>query len=62
VAQIAVNAADVHFDASDLMRPTMQTAFYQAVLAYVSDPGRFSDQHQLDGLLADLERVRSLAY
>jgi alpha-glucoside transport system substrate-binding protein len=62
VAQIAVNATDVHFDASDLMRPTMKTAFYQAVLAYVSDPGRFSDQHQLDGLLADLERVRSLAY
>jgi alpha-glucoside transport system substrate-binding protein len=62
VAQIAVNAPDVYFDASDLMRPTMQTAFYQAVLAYVSDPGRFSDPHQLDDLLADLERVRGLAY
>jgi alpha-glucoside transport system substrate-binding protein len=56
VAQIAVDAADVHFDASDLMPTTMQTAFYQAVLAYVSDPGR------LDNLLADLEGVRGLAY
>jgi alpha-glucoside transport system substrate-binding protein len=56
LARIAVGATEVDFDASDLMPTTMQTAFYQAVLAYVSNPGR------LDDLLADLDGVRGLAY
>ncbi len=56
MAQIAVDATDVEFDASDLMPAAMQTAFYQAVLAYIADPGR------LESLLENLEDVRTLTY
>ncbi|GAA3862018.1 ABC transporter substrate-binding protein [Saccharothrix violaceirubra] len=41
------------FDASDLMPPTMRTAFHRAVLEYLADPGR------LDEILANLDEVRA---
>jgi alpha-glucoside transport system substrate-binding protein len=44
------------FDASDLMPPAMSTAFTQAVLRYLIDPGSLPD------LLAGLDQVRAQAY
>lgn len=55
VATTLTNAEDyvMCLDASDVMPAAMSSAFYQAVLAYLRDPGR------LDRLLADLDQVRN---
>ncbi|GAA1250910.1 ABC transporter substrate-binding protein [Kitasatospora nipponensis] len=53
LGQLLADAPAVRFDASDLMPDALRDAFYQAVLAYVSDPS------QLDTLLTDLDRVRA---
>jgi alpha-glucoside transport system substrate-binding protein len=51
------------FDASDLMPTQLGTAFYQAVLRFASDPGRYlADQNALTDLLSQLERERVRAY
>jgi alpha-glucoside transport system substrate-binding protein len=47
------NPTTLSFDASDLMPASIRTAFYQAVLQYVANPG------QLDDILTRLDQVRS---
>jgi alpha-glucoside transport system substrate-binding protein len=56
LASTLTNAKIVRFGASDAMPDAMQSAFYEAVLAYANDPGR------LDSILADLDRVQASAY
>jgi alpha-glucoside transport system substrate-binding protein len=46
------------FDAADLMPSDMQSAFYQAVLEYVNDPG----SGNLTSILASLEAAQERAY
>jgi alpha-glucoside transport system substrate-binding protein len=46
----------VVFDASDMMKNEMNTAFWSAIVNYVNDPS------SLDQILADLEKVRKDAY
>jgi alpha-glucoside transport system substrate-binding protein len=53
IAGILTGQEALCFDASDLMPSTMTTAFYRAVLEYLSDPGR------LDVLLGQLDQVRA---
>ena len=55
-ADILKNAEIVVFDASDMMPGQMNTAFFNAVMSYVENPG------SLDKILQDLERVRGEAY
>jgi alpha-glucoside transport system substrate-binding protein len=53
IATELTGTAPLCFDASDLMPTTMRSAFYRAVLEYLSDPGR------LDLLLGELDQVRT---
>jgi len=46
----------VVFDASDMMKPEMNNAFWSAVVSYVNKPS------DLDKILADLDKVRVDAY
>jgi len=55
-AQILTAADITVFDASDMMPSKMNTAFWSAIVSFVSDPG------QLDDILAELESVRKDAY
>jgi alpha-glucoside transport system substrate-binding protein len=50
-AQLISAAGNLCFDASDLMPPTVSTAFYQAILTYLSNP----TPAVLSGLLAQLD-------
>jgi alpha-glucoside transport system substrate-binding protein len=54
-------ASNLCFDASDLMPPTVSATFYQTLLAYLSDPGRYHDPAALSGLLAPLDTSRAAA-
>jgi alpha-glucoside transport system substrate-binding protein len=56
VAKILTQATNVRFDASDSMPPTMQSAFYNAVLEYLDNPG------QLQAILRGLDQVQRAAY
>jgi alpha-glucoside transport system substrate-binding protein len=56
MAAILVGAKIARFDAGDLMPPAMQSAFWKAVLDYVSNPG------QLDSILANLDKIQADAY
>lgn len=57
VAQIMTNPdATLCFNASDLMPPTMQNAFYQAVMEYLSNPGDPTP------ILQRLEKIRPTVY
>lgn len=57
IAQIMNNpGATLCFNASDLMPPTMQNAFYEGVMEYLWDPG------QLTAILQRLEKVRQAVY
>jgi alpha-glucoside transport system substrate-binding protein len=55
-AQILTSADIAVFDASDMMPGKMNTAFWSAIMSYLSDPG------SLDSILAGLEKVRQEAY
>lgn len=55
-AQILAGAELTVFDASDMMPSKMNTAFWSAVVSFVSNPS------QLDDILAELESVRKTAY
>jgi alpha-glucoside transport system substrate-binding protein len=55
-AQILTSADIAVFDASDMMPSQMNTAFWSAVVSYVSNPD------QLDEILAGLDKVRQDAY
>jgi alpha-glucoside transport system substrate-binding protein len=56
IAQILTQPFNVRFDASDLMPPTMQSAFYNAVLEYLDNPS------QLPTILQGLDQVEKAAY
>jgi alpha-glucoside transport system substrate-binding protein len=59
IAQIMTNPhATLCFNASDLMPPTMQNAFYQGVMEYLQDPS----PAQLTAILQRLEHVRQAVY
>jgi alpha-glucoside transport system substrate-binding protein len=51
-----IQAPNVSFDASDSMPPTMSTAFNNAVLQYLDNPG------QLGAILKELDNVQKAAY
>ena len=55
-AQILTGADLTVFDASDMMPSKMNTAFWSAVVSFVSNPS------QLDDILAELDMVRKTAY
>lgn len=56
MAQALTSAKSVRFDASDLMPEAVNNAFFKAVLDFVQNPGN------LDGILANLDRVSADAY
>jgi alpha-glucoside transport system substrate-binding protein len=55
-ASILNNTEIVVFDASDMMKPQMNTAFWSGVVSFVNNPA------DLDKILADLDKVRLDAY
>jgi alpha-glucoside transport system substrate-binding protein len=55
-AEILASASSAKFDASDLMPNAMNQAFFEAVVAYVQNPG------DLDSILANLDNVQADAY
>lgn len=55
-AQILTSADIAVFDASDMMPSQMNTAFWSAIMSYLSNPD------QLDSILANLDKVRMDAY
>jgi len=55
-AEILAGASSAKFDASDLMPNAMNQAFFEAVVAYVQNPG------DLDNILANLDNVQADAY
>ncbi len=55
-ADILNKAEIVVFDASDMMKPEMNAAFWTAIVSYVDNPAN------LDGILAGLEKVRKDVY
>jgi alpha-glucoside transport system substrate-binding protein len=55
-AELLSGADTFRFDASDLMPPAVNAAFWDAILAYTADRGR------LDEILAGLDAVRLEAY
>jgi alpha-glucoside transport system substrate-binding protein len=55
-AEILAGASSAKFDASDLMPNAMNQAFFEAVVAYVQNPG------DLDSILANLDNVQADAY
>jgi len=57
IAQIMTNPhATLCFNASDLMPPTLQNAFYQGVMEYLRDPS------QLSAILPRLEKISRAVY
>ena len=56
MAQTHTGAKTVRFDASDLMPEAMNQAFWKGILDFVQNPGN------LDGILANLDRVQGEAY
>lgn len=56
IGQIMVDTKTPKFDAGDLMPNAMQSAYWQAVLAYVNNPS------QLDSILAGLDKTQADAY
>ena len=56
IAKTLTQAANVRFDGSDSMPLTMETAFYNAVLEYLDNPG------QLQAILHGLDQVRKATY
>ena len=56
IANVLTHAANVRFDASDSMPATMASAFNNAVLEYLDDPG------QLQAILQGLNQVQKAAY
>jgi alpha-glucoside transport system substrate-binding protein len=56
IAKVLTQAVDVRFDASDSMPATMGSAFDNAVLEYLDNPG------QLHGILLGLDQVQKAAY
>jgi alpha-glucoside transport system substrate-binding protein len=55
-AEAYLNADTVVFGAQDGMPAAMSTAFHEAVMSYVADPG------SLDAILANLDEVQETAY
>jgi len=55
-ADILNKSEIVVFDASDMMKPEMNAAFWSAVVSYIDNP------KQLDSILAGLEKVRKDVY
>ena len=55
-AEILAGASSAKFDASDLMPNAMNQAFFEAVVAYVQNPG------DLDSILSNLDNVQADAY
>jgi alpha-glucoside transport system substrate-binding protein len=55
-ASILKGTEIVVFDASDMMKPQMNSAFWSAIVSYVNKPA------DLDSILADLDKVRKDAY
>jgi alpha-glucoside transport system substrate-binding protein len=55
-AQVLTSADITVFDASDMMPSKMNSAFWSAIMNYVSNPGN------LDSILANLDQVRKDAY
>jgi alpha-glucoside transport system substrate-binding protein len=56
MASILVGAKTARFDAGDLMPSAMQSAFWKAVLDYVSSPGT------IDAILLNLDKIQADAY
>jgi alpha-glucoside transport system substrate-binding protein len=56
IGKILTQAVDVRFDASDSMPPIMETAFNDAVLDYIDNPG------QLHTILQGLDQVQKAEY
>jgi alpha-glucoside transport system substrate-binding protein len=56
IANDLTHAGTVRFDGSDSMPQTMASAFDNAILEYLADPGR------LDAILSALDKVRGVAY
>lgn len=55
-ADILNKSEIVVFDASDMMKPEMNAAFWSAIVSFVENPDN------LDSILADLEKVRNDVY
>ena len=55
-AQLLAGASVVRFDASDAMPDAMNSAFWQAVLEFTTEPG------QLDSILSQLDAVQASSY
>ncbi len=55
-ADILNKSEIVVFDASDMMKPEMNAAFWSAVVSYIDNPKK------LDSILAGLEKVRQEVY
>lgn len=55
-ASLLNNTEIVVFDASDMMKPEMNNAFWSAIVNYINNPA------DLDSILAGLEKVRLSAY
>jgi alpha-glucoside transport system substrate-binding protein len=56
IAKLLTQAGNLRFDASDSMPATMESAFHNAVLEYLDNPG------QLRSILRGLDQVREAAY
>ncbi len=56
IGQTLTTAKIARFDAGDLMPNAMQSAYFKAVVDYVSNPG------QLDSILANLDKIQADAY
>ncbi len=55
-ASLLNNTEIVVFDASDMMKPEMNNAFWSAIVSYINNPS------SLDSILANLEKVRKDTY
>ena len=55
-AEILAAATSAKFDGSDLMPNAMNQAFFEAIVAYVQNPG------DLDNILSNLDNVQADAY
>jgi alpha-glucoside transport system substrate-binding protein len=57
--QVVRDARVLCFDGSDLMPPSVETAFYQAILTYLSNPTLYRDATRLTTLLRELDNSRA---
>jgi alpha-glucoside transport system substrate-binding protein len=55
-AEILAGASSAKFDASDLMPNAMNQAFFEAIVAFVQNPG------DIDSILSNLDNVQADAY